>query len=237
MPKKKSTRQRKGSPRKPRAVKKSAARKKSTMRKKKTTSPASGKPTARKSTARKSREPRSGSLSHNKNPLWSGRFLEVRQENGWEYVARRGMSGIVGIVPITVDRKVVLIEQYRPPVNSRVIELPAGLAGDHDIYTGESLLTAAKRELLEETGYEAAKWTELVHGYSSAGLTDESLTFFLATELRKTQDGGGDEHENITVHEVPWDEIPNWITQKQRGGTKLDLKLFAGLYCASISLL
>jgi len=165
--------------------------------------------------------------------LWSGRHLAVRQVNGWEYVTRPAATGVVGIVPITRDGKVVLIEQYRPPVGASVVEVPAGLAGDVDGLSGESLLSAAQRELLEETGYEADSWTELVRGYSSAGLTDEALTFFLATGLRKTGAGGGDGSESITVHEVPWDELPGWLSERQRHGAQIDLKLLAGLYCAS----
>ena len=62
------------------------------------------------------------------------------------------------------------MEQYRPPVDKYVIELPAGLAGDQKENRGEALESAARRELLEETGYQAAKMEQLVWGASSAGI-------------------------------------------------------------------
>ena len=54
----------------------------------------------------------------------------------------------------------LLVEQHRPPVNQTVLELPAGLVGDLSNQPLENLEQAAKRELLEETGYHAAKWSE-----------------------------------------------------------------------------
>jgi ADP-ribose diphosphatase len=161
--------------------------------------------------------------------LWEGRHVSVTDREGWEYVTRRTGKPAVGIVAITDDRKIVLVEQFRPPVNRNVIELPAGLAGDLAGAETESLQTAAERELLEETGYRAGRWTELAHGYSSPGLTDESIVLFLAEGLTKVGAGGGDDSENITLHEVPLEEAFAWLIQN---GRRADLKLLAGLYAA-----
>ncbi|HZN35939.1 MAG TPA: NUDIX hydrolase, partial [Pirellulaceae bacterium] len=124
-------------------------------------------------------------------PLWAGRHVSVLARGKWEFVTRNTRRPAVGIVAITGERRIVLVEQFRPPVNARVIELPAGLAGDQAGAEQEPLLAAAQRELLEETGYRAARWTELAGGYSSPGLTDELVVLFLAEGLTKVAPGGG----------------------------------------------
>ena len=62
--------------------------------------------------------------------ICAGRHLTLRSINGWEYVERNRVSGIVAVQAITEERKLLLVEQFRAPVNRRVIEIPAGLAGD-----------------------------------------------------------------------------------------------------------
>ena len=165
--------------------------------------------------------------------VWVGHHLSMASRGGWEYVTRHTNKPAVGIVAITDDRRVVLVEQFRPPVDRRVIELPAGLSGDVVGSEHESLLEAAKRELIEETGYGATRWTELVHGYSSPGLTDESIALFLAEGLAKVGAGGGDDSEDITIHEVPLAQVFSWLDQQ---GCPADLKLLAGLYAAEVHL-
>ncbi len=161
--------------------------------------------------------------------IWEGRHLSMLARGRWEFVTRNTPQSAVGIVAVTDDRKVILVEQFRPPVGRQVIELPAGLAGDLPGSEDEPLIEAAKRELLEETGYTAARWTRLILGYSSPGLTDESIVLFLAQELTKVGDGGGDESESITIHEVEFDRISQWLSDRD---AHADLKLFAGLYAA-----
>ena len=111
------------------------------------------------------------------------------------------------IAPITEDRRLVLIRQYRIPLAAAVLELPAGLCGDSPGAAGEDLIEAARRELLEETGYEASRWRWLLDGPSSAGLTDESYHLYLATGCRKVGPGGGDAQEKIEVLTAPLDGI------------------------------
>jgi ADP-ribose pyrophosphatase len=147
----------------------------------------------------------------------------------WEFTTRKTKRPAVGIVAITDEGKLVLVEQYRPPVSRRVVELPAGLAGDIVGAEDEALLKAAKRELLEETGYVAARWAELGSGYTSPGLTDESIVLFLAQGLTKQGAGGGDENEQITLYEIALDDVVGWLRDNK---LSLDLKLLAGLYAA-----
>ena len=89
------------------------------------------------------------------------KFLKLVERGTWSFVQRQSDVRIVAIVAVTNNDELVLVEQYRPPTDSRVIELPAGLAGDIQGQESESLQTAAGRELLEETGYTATKWQHL----------------------------------------------------------------------------
>ncbi|MCA9261875.1 MAG: NUDIX hydrolase [Planctomycetales bacterium] len=161
--------------------------------------------------------------------VYEGKHLAMRKQGRWEYVTRKIAKPAVGVVAITDMGNVVLVEQYRPPVSRRVIELPAGLSGDVAGAEQESLLAAAQRELLEETGYVASRWTELLTGFSSPGLTDESSTLFLAEGLSRVGSGGGDPTEDITVHEVPFGDVLAWIRRRE---AVVGHKLLAGLFAA-----
>ena len=162
-----------------------------------------------------------------------GKFVRLVRQGKWEYATRKKVSGIVGIIAVTDDRKLVLVEQDRPPVGKRVIELPAGLAGDEAGHKSEDLADAARRELLEETGYEAGNMVRVAEGAASAGMTNEIITLFLATSLKKTGEGKGDGSEYITVHEIPLGEVIEWLDDCVREGKLVDLKVYSGLYFAT----
>jgi ADP-ribose pyrophosphatase len=162
--------------------------------------------------------------------LAEGRHVRLVRQDGWEWAERRGISGVVAIIALTPDNEVLLVEQFRPPVQARVIELPAGLAGDIAGAEDEDLSDAALRELEEETGFTAAQIRKIGRGPISAGLTDELLTFFEARSLRRIGPGGGDASEDIVVHLVPADEVHHWLIAQQEAGTLVDPKVYAGLY-------
>ena len=88
----------------------------------------------------------------NKKTLGIGRFLHLVEVDKWEYVDRVIASGVVAVAAVTDDARLILVEQFRPPVGRPVIELPAGLCGDDPGAAGELLAEAGCRELLEETG-------------------------------------------------------------------------------------
>jgi ADP-ribose pyrophosphatase len=159
-----------------------------------------------------------------------GKHISLVARGGWEFAERNKISGIVGIVAVTDENQLVLVEQFRPPVNRRVIELPAGLAGDIAGSEHEALEIAARRELMEETGYEARQMIELTDGAVSAGITSEVITLFRAIGLRKTAKGGGDETESIVVHEIPVDQVHAWVQERRRDGAIVDFKVYAGLF-------
>ena len=163
--------------------------------------------------------------------LAKGRHLQLVSRDGWEFAERPNVTGIVIIVAVTPEGNVILVEQNRPPVGGRVIELPAGLAGDIVGSEAEALEEAARRELLEETGYRAESFIKLFEGPPSAGLSSEVLTFFRAEGLTKVEDGGGDDSEDIQIHEVPLKNITEWLKNRAATeGVQIDPKIFAGLF-------
>ena len=168
----------------------------------------------------------------NDQPLrqWQGKFLRVIQCGRWEYAERVGTTGAVAIVALTDEGKLVLTEQYRIPVGCRVVELPAGLAGDEPGHAAEAFAQAARRELREETGYEAREMIWLASGPPSAGLASEIVTFFQARGLRRVGAGGGDAREQIQVHEVPLERVGQWLRDRMAHGSLVDPKVYAGLY-------
>lgn len=165
--------------------------------------------------------------------LYKGKYLQLVARGTWEYATRSGVSGVVAILAITPGGKILLVEQFRNPVQSSVIELPAGLAGDLEHARDEDMADAARRELVEETGYDAARFELLNRGPSSAGLTDEMIVLYRAHDLKKVDAGGGDATENITVHEVPLVELRAWLQARSAGGALIDFKVWAALAFAA----
>jgi len=161
--------------------------------------------------------------------LYRGSYLSLLKIGRWEFVSRSNASGVVALIAVTDQRELVLVEQFRIPINSTVIELPAGLVGDLTD-RDESVLIAAQRELLEETGFEAAHLEVLMNCPSSAGMSDEVITFVLARGLKKVAAGGGDSSEDITVHVVPLAEVDRWLEDRRTSGTPQDPKIFTALY-------
>jgi ADP-ribose pyrophosphatase len=161
--------------------------------------------------------------------LCMGKFLALRKQGPWEYAERVNSSGAAIIVAVTPEHKLLLVEQYRIPVHCRTMEMPAGITGDDPEKTEEQL-EAARRELLEETGFEAAEIRPLIRGAASSGLSSEVVTFFRASNLRRVHAGGGVEHEEITVHEVPLSAVEDFLAEKEKNGVLIDPKIYAGLY-------
>jgi ADP-ribose pyrophosphatase len=165
-----------------------------------------------------------------------GRWLTFIDDAGWEYVTRPHVTGIVVIVAVTADQRLVLVEQYRPALHPRGIELPAGLVGDLDGRQAESLADAAARELEEETGYRAAEMVPLFSGPVAVGVSDEIVSFFDARGLTRVGAGGGDDTEDIAVHEVPIADVNAFLASQRAQGLAVDPKIFAGLFLAGVTL-
>ncbi len=117
--------------------------------------------------------------------VFEGKIWDIKREsfdyNGStlvrEFVAH---PGAVAVIALNEANRVLLINQYRHPVREYLWEIPAGLLD----MPGESKLEAAKRELLEETGYIAESWEHLIEFHTTPGGNNETIAIFLARELR-----------------------------------------------------
>ena len=165
-----------------------------------------------------------------KTTACTGKFLTLIKEGHWEYVDRTNATGAALILAVTAEQKILLVEQYRIPVHARTIELPAGIIGDEPGGSHEDHAAAARRELLEETGYTAGQMEALTTGPACSGLTSERVTLFHASELCHVGTGGGVAHEDITVHEIPLAGIVAWLEAKGKTGVLVDPKVYAGLF-------
>ena len=154
--------------------------------------------------------------------MWAGKYVRVLKRDKWEYASRANDINAV-VILAEYEGKMILIDQPRVPPDCRCIELPAGLVGDQDpTATPES---TAIKELEEETGFTAERVERLGDFYASPGMLSESFTLVRAHGLRRIGEGGGDENEDINVHFVAREEIPNFVEQKRAEGFGVDVKL------------
>nr|WP_295967733.1 NUDIX hydrolase [uncultured Actinomyces sp.] len=140
---------------------------------------------------------------------WSGRIVDMVEDHvvvveGQEPVVRQYTRhpGAVAVVAMRGEEgaeEILLLRQYRHPVNASLWEIPAGLL---DI-PGEDSLVAAERELAEEADLKAARWDVLVDFFTSPGGSTEPLRVFLARDLEATETSFEREDEEATM-EYAW---------------------------------
>jgi len=128
-------------------------------------------------------------------------------------------SGAVVVAALNEAAEVIMVRQFRHPVEQVLLELPAGT-----IDAGEEPLACAKRELLEETGYEAEEWISLYRFFSTPGFSTEEMHLFLAAGLRKGKQHT-DEDEFIEVVTAPLNRALEMIER----GDVCDAKSIVGL--------
>lgn len=166
--------------------------------------------------------------------LYESKWLGLYRTGHWDYVRRPNSDACVGILAITDQEEIILIEQFRIPVGKRVVEIPAGLVGDELEFRGESLAESAGRELLEETGYRAGSIELLISSPTSAGMTPEITHLFYATNLVRENEGGGNASEDISVYKIPLTELRDFLFQKQSEGLLVDFKIHSALAAAGL---
>jgi ADP-ribose pyrophosphatase len=153
---------------------------------------------------------------------YEGKYIKVTKQGRWEFVSRtRGVSAAV--ILAVEDGHVILVEQYRVPIGSKCLELPAGLIGDEE--EGEDVHEAAIRELEEETGYRAERMVDLGRFHASPGMSSEAFSLLKAEGLTKVGAGGGVGAEDIIVHRVPLSNVPAFVERKRAEGLAIDVKM------------
>ncbi|MGX5673876.1 NUDIX hydrolase [Thermomonas sp. XSG] len=168
-------------------------------------------------------------MSNLKQTLYEGQWLRLVRIGHWESCERTHAQGMaVIVIAVTPADEVLFVEQFRVPLGARTIEMPAGLVGDD--HAEDTLVDAARRELIEETGWSAGRVEVLLTGPTSSGMSNERIAFVRARELVRVGEGGGVDDENIIVHAVPRAQAPAWLMRKRAEGFELDLKLWAGLW-------
>jgi ADP-ribose pyrophosphatase len=166
--------------------------------------------------------------------LFETRWLALYRIGRWDFVRRPQSENCVGILAITPENEIILVEQFRIPMQKRVIEIPAGIVGDEPEFLGESFAATAARELLEETGYRAGSVTPLIASPTSAGMTSEYIHLFHAKDLVREHDGGGVDGEDIIVHHVPVSGLRAWLAAREEEGLIVDFKIHAALWLAGV---
>ncbi len=164
--------------------------------------------------------------------LCEGKWLRLLRRGRWEYVERTHPGGMaVVIVAVTPADELLFVEQPRAALGARTIELPAGLVGDE--HAGDTLEAAARRELVEETGWEPARVEVLAIGPTSPGMSNERAAFVRASGLVRVGEGGGVGGEEILVHAVPRTHAAAWLSDMHARGFQVDLKAWSGLWFAA----
>ncbi len=163
--------------------------------------------------------------------IFEGKHLLVIERDDWQYVERKKGKEAVAVIAFTEDDELILVEQFRRPLNARTIDFPAGLVGDEDANSDPA--EEARKELEEEAGYVCDSVELVAKGPTSPGITSEVVSLYRARGVRRTGEGGGVGSESITVHRVPRAELAGWAREKESQGILIDVKLSIYLFTQS----
>ena len=166
---------------------------------------------------------------NDRTTIYQGRVFELIRENvtlengattDVEYIEHPGAAAVI---PFLDDSRIVLLRQYRHALKTHIWEIPAGTLDPR-----EEIISCAKRELIEETGYSANGWQKLGEITPVPGYSDERIHIYLATELQSAEQDL-DADEVIQVQDVEFKDAIDMIGN----GAIQDAKSIAGLYMAS----
>jgi ADP-ribose pyrophosphatase len=142
-------------------------------------------------------------------------------EGDWTYVKHPGGAMVI---PVTPDGRIIILRQYRFAVQGRILEFPAGT-----LEIGETPLVTIQREIEEETGHQATKWTDLGEFFLAPGYSDEIIYAFLAEgAVPVPHPPAGDDDEDIEVLFMTPAELDAAILN----GAPIDAKSIAGYFRA-----
>lgn len=153
--------------------------------------------------------------------VYSGRLLHVYKDDITLPNGKPGIrelirhNGAVAVVPLLDNGNVIAEHQFRYPFGKVIVEIPAGKLDSPD----EDHLEAAKRELREETGYEADEWIEIGELYPSVAYTTETIWLYLARGLKKGE-RHLDEDEFLNVVEIPLKDFVDMVMSGDVGDSK-----------------
>jgi ADP-ribose pyrophosphatase len=157
--------------------------------------------------------------------LHEGRIINLREDTVTLPSGRTGKrevvehKGAVAILPVRENGKIVLVRQFRHATDEVLLELPAG-----GLNAGEDPRDCAPRELVEECGLRAGKWTLMFSCFLAPGYSSELIHIFLAEELQDVP-AEPEEDENLDIGEYSLDELMQLIDE----GKVRDAKTLAGL--------
>ena len=158
--------------------------------------------------------------------IYSGQIVKLRVDTvrvpgGWETTREIvEHSDCVAIIAVDADDNILLVNQFRKPLEKELLEIPAG-----GIEPGEDAVATVRREMREETGYLPGKVERLGGFYSAPGYCTEYLHLYLATDFTPSPLQAEDTEE-ITLVRVPLNQIPSLITSD----SICDAKSIAGLF-------
>lgn len=119
--------------------------------------------------------------------------------------------GAVGVIPITKDKKIVMVEQYRKPLEKSLVEIPAG-----KLEAGEKPEVTAVRELEEETGYTTNKMELVTSFYTSPGFANELMYIYQTDQLKPLEEKvAGDDDEFVELVELTLDEAKQYVKEQR----------------------
>ena len=161
-------------------------------------------------------------MTNQKNP-WKTISGKLVYDNPWinltqyEVITPAGTPGIygkvhfkniaIGVIVIDENGDTYLVGQYRFPLNEYSWEIPEGGCPE-----GTDYLTAAKRELKEETGFEAKNWTEILRMHVSNSVSDEYAVVYVAKDLIAGE-AKPDDTEKLAVQKMPFNTAVNWVME------------------------